>query len=71
MPFLNSDRVVASPGLPGASDAVTVWDAYFAGIVALACHPGYERENTTRPTIEECALIADEMLEERNKRCLG
>lgn len=48
-----------------------VFDIYFASLCALTLHPGYEREGTERPSIEECAQLALEMIEEREKiKCL-
>ena len=48
---------------------MTVWDLYFAGLVAMTLHPGFNREGTVKPTIEDCAETADQMITERNKRC--
>lgn len=45
-----------------------VWDLYFASLVSFTAHPGYLREGTHKPTIEECAAMADAMVDERNKR---
>ncbi len=45
--------------------SITVWDIYFANLVAMQEHPGYNRENATKRTLEECAEIADEMLKYR------
>lgn len=45
-----------------------VWDDFFCTIVGWQKHPGYNRENATPLTIPECADLADEMMEERNKR---
>ena len=44
------------------------WDIFFAEVTGWTFHPGYYRENATKPTIEECAATADEMLEVRRKR---
>ncbi len=52
-------------------DEPTAWDLYFSGVVAFACHPGFQREGTEKPTIEQCANIADQMLAERRRRWDG
>jgi hypothetical protein len=44
------------------------WDIYFAEVAGWTFHPGYYRENATKPTLEECADIADEMLAVRRRR---
>ena len=43
------------------------WDLYFAGFAAMLLHPGYTREGTERPTLEDCADLADLMVEIRNR----
>jgi hypothetical protein len=45
-----------------------VFDMYFATLVGMSEHPGYNRENAKRPTIYECAEKAKKMLEVR--KCL-
>jgi hypothetical protein len=45
-----------------------VWDLYFSALCSWLLHPGYNREGTERPTIVDCADIADAMLEVRNAR---
>ena len=47
---------------------MTVWDVYFAGLVSMTIHPGFNREGTEKPTLEECADMADKMMLERDKR---
>ena len=47
-----------------------VWDIYFSGLVGWSWHPGYLKGDV-RPSIEDCADIADEMMKVREKRCLG
>lgn len=45
-----------------------LWDAFYAGIVGWSYHPGYNRDNIEKPTLEDCAKVADEMIEIRRKR---
>ena len=44
------------------------WDVYFAEVTGWTFHPGYYRENATKPTLTECAHIADQMLDARRIR---
>jgi hypothetical protein len=44
-----------------------VFDMYFISLASMAMHPGYNRENVTQPTMEECAEQAQEMMKIRNK----
>ena len=47
---------------------ITVWDMYFAGIVSMATHPGFNKPDTEHMSIRECAIIADLMMDERDQR---
>ena len=42
-----------------------VWDLYFAQVVGMNLHPGNLRPNATPMTLEECAELADKMMEVR------
>lgn len=44
------------------------WELYYSTLCSWYLHPGYQREGTVRPSLEEIADIADEMLKVRNKR---
>lgn len=45
------------------------WDVYFATLVGMILHPGYQREGTQKLTIEDCAKLADQMYALREKKC--
>lgn len=49
---------------------VSVWDVYFCGLVSMTLHPGFNKPDTPNLTVEECAKLADAMLEER-EQCRG
>lgn len=51
-----------------ASQRPIIWSTFFGQLRAWQRHPGYFRENATRPTIEEDAAEADQMLAEFDKR---
>jgi hypothetical protein len=44
------------------------WDTYFASIMTMSLHPGATRDGVVPRTVEECALLADEMLRQRDER---
>jgi hypothetical protein len=44
------------------------WDNYFYTVAGWMHHPGYYRENATKLTLEESAIIADQMLAVRRSR---
>ena len=44
-----------------------IFDLYFASLVGITLHPGYNRDNATPLTLEDCAKMADEMLEIRKQ----
>jgi len=48
-------------------DNQTFWDIAFAQVVGIQYHPA--NPSDSRLSLEELALVADEMLIERNKRC--
>jgi len=45
------------------------WDMYFASIVAMQYHPGYNREGVAPMSLEECAEVANYMIKEREESC--
>ncbi len=47
---------------------MNTWDIYFATLVGMALHPGYTREGTKKPTLDELANLTDEMMNIRSKR---
>lgn len=48
------------------------WDAYFAGVASISLHPGAGKDRgygaAPQRSVTDCALIADAMLAERDKR---
>ncbi len=43
------------------------WDMYFSALAGWSMHPGYYRENATKPTLQGCADIADRMIKVRRE----
>lgn len=41
------------------------WDIFFGALVAMTIHPGFNKPNTPKPTLEELAELADQMLKYR------
>jgi hypothetical protein len=46
------------------------WDMYYAAAMGMAMHPGTTRDAAKPKSAAECANIADEMLRERDERCM-
>lgn len=44
---------------------------YFASLVGITLHPGYNREGTEEVTLKDCADMAAEMLEIRKQYTRG
>lgn len=45
-----------------------VWDLYFAALAGMLLHPGAGTRGHTALTLEECAEIADLMIQLREQR---
>jgi len=45
-----------------------VWDLYFAALAGMLLHPGAGTRGHTALTLEECAEIADNMIQIREQR---
>lgn len=48
-----------------------LWDLYFSGIVGWSLHPGYLKTPDQKPTLQECANLADQMILIRRTTCHG
>lgn len=44
-----------------------VFDLYFATVVGMTIHPGFNKPETHKPTLDELAELVTEMLETREK----
>jgi len=40
-----------------------IFDIYFATIAGWTLHPGYQRENTEKLSLTDCAIMAGQMIE--------
>ena len=49
----------------------SVWDIYFASLAGWLFHPGYQRPDTIRPSINDVAELADAMMEIRDARVVS
>jgi len=49
--------------------AMNVWDMYFTGLVSMALHPGYLRDNATKKELNELGDLATKMLMVREEKC--
>jgi hypothetical protein len=46
----------------------SAWDMYASAALSMSLHPGTTRDKATPRTAEEIAIIADNLLAERDKR---
>ncbi len=44
------------------------WDIYFSGAVGWTLHPGHNKDQAKKPTLLDCADIADDMIKIRRDR---
>lgn len=44
------------------------WDLYFCQLCGWLLHPGYQREGTRVPSLDEIADMVDRMMEVRQRR---
>jgi len=42
---------------------IDIFDIYFATLAGWTLHPGYNRENTEKLTLIDCAIMAGQMIE--------
>ena len=57
-----------TPGKSAKEKKMNTWEIYFASLVAMTLHPGYTRPETPRPSLDELAELADEMMKYKENK---
>jgi len=70
LPINNHGDSSTNDQLQGPNSFIEIWDLYFATVASIAFHPGAGTRGHEKLTIQDCGNIADQMINERNKRCL-